>query len=181
MTSDESEEARLRVDNSSLRFPGQRLRLDLYRLISYFHASEVLSAMSDGDEFCPWQSLRDDFETQEIIRILFQTAVSVRFVTQGEAEDERPASKADQEIVGALFRETGHSQSIDLTLREACHKIVDAKSIVLDNNGHADPYRQYLKPRIFCYGEFSRESGWKAEINVALFVEAASSIAELYA
>jgi hypothetical protein len=180
MNNEEVNGFKLRVDNASMRLPGQVLRLDLYRLISYFHASEMLANLSDGDDFCPWQSLRDEFETPEIIRILLQTAVSIRFMAQGNGDDTRSADKAEREEVGVLFKVAGGSVSHPLTLQEACNKIIHAKNIVLDTNGDGNPYREFLKPRVFCFEEFTKKSGWEAEVNVIQFVEAASSIASLF-
>jgi hypothetical protein len=39
--------------NVGTRLSGQLLRLDLYRLISYFQASEMLANLSNGDDFLP--------------------------------------------------------------------------------------------------------------------------------
>jgi hypothetical protein len=73
-------EIALRIEHLGLHFPGQVMRLDLYRLVCYFQTSEYLANLSDGGDFCPWQGLRDEFQESEIVRILLQTAVAVRFI-----------------------------------------------------------------------------------------------------
>jgi hypothetical protein len=78
--------------------------LDLYRLVCYFQASEYLSKLSDGGDFCPWQGLRDDFQDSEIIRILLQTAVAIRFIGLGHADQQRGQKTLLEEPVGALFK-----------------------------------------------------------------------------
>jgi hypothetical protein len=166
--------------NVGTRLSGQLLRLDLYRLISYFQASEMLAVLSNGEEFCPWQSLRDEFETPEILRILLQTAISIRFLAQSDRDDTRSEDKSEREEVGVLFKAVGKSESFSLTLRDACNKIIQAEGMVLDTNGDADPYREFLKPRVLCFEQLAAKSGWKAEINIIQFVEASSSIASLF-
>lgn len=140
----------------------------------------MLASLSEGEDFCPWRSLRDEFETSEIIRILLQTAVSIRVLTQNDGHDTRSADKAEREEVGVLFTTVGESLSQPLTLREACNKIIHANSIVLDTNGAENPYREFLKPRVFCFEQLTKESGWKARLDVFHFVEVASSITSLF-
>jgi hypothetical protein len=74
----------------------------------------------------------------------------------------------------------GKAESFPLTLRDACNKIIQAEGIVFDTNGDADPYREFLRPRVLCFEQLAAKCGWKAEINIVQFVEAASSIASLF-
>jgi hypothetical protein len=45
-----------------MHVPGQVFRLDLYRLLCYFHTSEYRAGLSDWGDFRPWQGMRDEFE-----------------------------------------------------------------------------------------------------------------------
>ncbi len=172
---------RLRVENLGLHIPGQIIRLDLYRLICHFHSSEYLSKLSDGLDFCPWQELRDEFQNSEIIRILLQTAVMVRFIGFGHADETRSEREALEVEVGSLLKRGNQTASEPLPLREACNKLVHARNIVLDSNDDGNPYRHFIKPRVFCYEDFQKQTGWKAELDVLLFVEVCSSLAALFA
>ena len=168
-------------NNGNTRPSGQLLRLDLYRLISYFQASEMLAVLSTGEDFCPWQALRDEFEGPEIIRILLQTAASIRFIARANSDDDtRLEDRGEREEVGVVFKAIGKSETLPLTLKDACNKIIQAESIVLDTNGDADPYREFLKPRVLCFEQSAAISGWKAEVNIIQFVEVASSLASLF-
>jgi hypothetical protein len=83
MSESEQRELRLRLEHLGPRLPAQVLRLDLYRLVCYFHTSEHFADLSDWGDGCPWQGLRDEFQDAEIMRILLQTAVAVRFAGGG--------------------------------------------------------------------------------------------------
>ena len=124
----------LRFFHAGMQIPGQVIRLDLYRLLCHVHTSEYLSNLSDMGDFCPWQSLRDDFEASEIVRILLQTSVMVRFIGFGHADEARSHRDALSEPVGELFKDTRRPESESLQLREACNKIIHAHNIVLDSN-----------------------------------------------
>jgi hypothetical protein len=166
----------LRVNHLGLSLPGQVLRLDLYRLICYFQTSKYLARLSDMGDFCPWQGLRDEFQDAEIIRILLQTAVAVRFTGFGHADPLRSHREILEESVGELCKSVNVKTSEPLVLREACNKIVHAKNIVLDSNKSGNPYEHYLKPRIFCYEDFQKRTGWKATIDLLSFVERSDAL-----
>jgi hypothetical protein len=86
---DEIRKRNLRLDHIGLQVPGQVLRLDLYRMVCYFHSSKYFAGLSNGNDFCPWNGLRDEFQDSEIIRILLQTAVAMRFIGMGHADQMR--------------------------------------------------------------------------------------------
>lgn len=172
-----AQEIGLRIDHIGSLIPGQVLRLDLYRMACYFHSSEYLANLSDGGDYCPWQGLRDDFQAQEIIRILLQTAVAIRFIGFGHADAEYKQLKALESPVGRLFKKVSEALEEPLPLREACNMIIHAHSIILDSNGDGNPYRYFIKPRIFCYKDFEQKNEWKAEIDVEPFVELCNALA----
>jgi hypothetical protein len=184
LSSDEAQKKQrqlgLRWEHIGLRLPGQVLRLDLYRLVCYFKTSEYLSNLSDGGDFCPWQGLRDDFQDSEIMRILLQTAVAVRFIGLGHADEMRAQKDWLEGSVGKLYKSIGDFTFLPLPLREACNKIIHAKNIVLDSNGSGNLYTRFLKPTIFCYDDFERKQSWKAEIDLLHFVEGCDAVAQLF-
>jgi len=167
----------LRWEHVGMRIPGEVIRLDLYRLICYFQTSEYLSNLTDMGDFCPWQSLRDDFEAAEIVRILLQTAVMIRFIAFGHADEQRSQKEAMDGEVGKLFVKSAESAQQPLSLREACNKIIHARNIVLDDNGGEHTYNTFIKPRVFCHENFEKKTGWRAELDVVRFVEICSQLA----
>jgi len=171
----------LRYNHIGLSIPGQVLRLDLYRLICYFHSSEYLAGLTDGGDGCPWQGLRDEFEDSEIMRILLQTAVAVRFIGNGHADEMRAQKDWLEDEVGKLYKRVGEAAYEPLSLREACNKIIHAKNITLDNNGEGNPYRRFIKRTIFCFDDFEKERGWKAAIDLLPFVELCDVLAQQFA
>jgi hypothetical protein len=171
----------LRLEHMGLSLPGQVLRLDLYRLVSYFHTSEYFASLSDGGDFCPWQGLRDEFQDSEIMRILLQTAVAVRFIGSGHADQMRKQKDWLEGSVGKIYKRVNEADSEPLPLREACNKIIHAKNIVLESNGSGNPYTHFIKPRIFCYDDFEQKTGWKAEIELLPFVELCDAVAQQFA
>ncbi|MEO8656821.1 MAG: hypothetical protein ABI693_00035 [Bryobacteraceae bacterium] len=170
----------LRINHIGLSLPGQVLRLDLYRLVCYFQTSEYLAELSDGGDFCPWQGLRDEFQDSEIMRILLQTAVAVRFIGAGNADNERAQRDWLEDAVGNLFKQVGDTAFQPLPLREACNKIMHAKNIVLDSNESGNPYQHFIKPRIFCYDDFEQKTGWMAEIDLLSFVQLCDALAQQF-
>jgi len=169
-----------RVDHLGLRLPGQVLRLDLYRLICYFHSSHYLATLSDGEDFCPWQALRFEFQDQEVMRILLQTAVAVRFTGCGHADPLRVDRAWLEDPVGRLYKSVRQEQSEPLSVRESCNKIIHARYIVPDNNGRRNPCERVIKPTVFCYEDAEQQTGWKAEIDLLLFAEAADGLFQLF-
>ena len=177
----DSADFELRVNHLGLRLPGQLIRLDLYRLVCYFHTSEHLADLSDGGDFCPWQGLRYEFEASEIIRILLQTAVQVRFIGAGHADEMRARKDWMQDSVGKLYKNVSEANAEILPLRDACNKIIHAKNIVLASNGSGDPYTRFIKPTIFCFDDFEQQKGWKAEIDLHPFVVLCDALAQQFA
>ena len=165
----------LRIGHLGLHLPGQVLRLDLYRLVCYFQTSEYLANLSDGGDFCPWQGLRE-FQEPEIMRIVLQTAVAVRFIGAGHADELRARREWLEDAVGKLYKTVNNAAAEPLPLREACNKIIHARNIVLDSNESGNPYTHFIKPKIFCYDDFQQKTGWKAEIDVLPFVEVCDAL-----
>lgn len=174
-------EISLRVRHLGLRVLGQSLRLDLYRLVCYFQTSEYLASLADSLDFCPWIGMRDEFQDQEIMRILLQTAVAVRFIGGGHADAHRVDREWIEEPVGILYKAVNQIETVPLSLREACNKLIHSKNIVLDTNDEGGHYERFIKPTtISCYEDFQQQNGWKAQIELLPFVENADSLFQLY-
>lgn len=114
------------------------------------------------------------------MRILLQTAVAVRFIGAGHADNKRGQKDWLEDAVGKLFKQVRDTAFQPLPLREACNKIIHAKNIVLDSNESGNPYEPFIRPRIFCYDDFEQKTGWRAEIDLLSFVELCDALAQQF-
>ena len=114
------------------------------------------------------------------MRILLQTAVAVRFIGAGHADNKRAQKDWLEDAVGNLFKKVDDTAFQPLPLREACNKIIHARNIVLDSNESGNPYAHFIKPRIFCYDDFEQKTGWRAEIDLLSFVQLCDALAQQF-
>jgi hypothetical protein len=167
---------KLRLENAKLDFPEQTVRLELYRLACHFFASKALRDLSDGTDWCPYQPLRDEFQRAEIMRILLYVAISGRILGD-KLRDQGNLTFMEKRHVGDLIDDLSTPNKRPLNLRECCNKIIHAKQVVLAERLSQDPYRAYLSPVVTLYSDETRESGWKAVIEVDKFVAGFSHLA----
>lgn len=141
--------------------------LELYRLVAIFLASKNFAALRNGhpgEGHDPIYQLQE-CEEEEIARILLVLAITARVIDDRENHV--------YEIVGTncgrLQRDTSRPANEELTLREACNKIIHAKKVRLDMEEN-DNGQRYLNPFIYIYGE-QGGAEWKATLNVILFAK----------
>jgi len=148
MSEDRFDERRQHVLGRGHRLQGPIFRRDLYHLLSAFLASKHLIALSDGQDHCPYWKARDEFESSEIIRLLFSTAAGVRVLEEDirTYEEARGLRLPDSPPVGTLVRNLAvPSPEEPLLLREACNKILHAELINFDRVNPKNTARSYLK------------------------------------
>jgi len=142
-------------------------RLDLYRLLNQFVASKSLAKLCESDAYLHHAMyLLDNFFETEATRILLSSAVVARVI------DDRDNHLKDYEtFCGKLIEDFSNSpKEIDLTLREACNKIIHAKAVKYDVEVNRPGFDQrYLNPFIYYYGEYRRKE-WKAILNVIDYI-----------
>ena len=141
--------------------------LELYRLVVIFLASKNFAAHRNGypgeghDPIYQLQGCEED----EITRILLVLAITARVIDDREGHV--------YEMVGTncgrLQRNTANPTSEELTLRDACNKIIHAKKIRLDMEEDGNGQR-HLNPFIYIYGE-QGGTGWRATLDVILFAK----------
>lgn len=103
------------------------------------------------------------FEDDEITRILMSSAITARVVDDREGGD--LSSLAGP--VG-LLAEPHDAATVPLSLREACNKIIHAKKIRFDVE-NTEEMQPYIKPTIYLYGARSNGGQWKATVDVIAF------------
>ena len=161
---------------NNFQFDLTSFRLDLYRLACYFLASPRIeqimceTAKGNGDTEIienPLVDVESQFFGEEVGRILLQTAVFCRLVL-----DEMEADPDELPVL-----ECGHLQvqgvGSNLSLREACNKIIHSQRINYDNDPPLDPVYGFgpLNPVVYLYGSTQSGKSWKATLHVLEFVQ----------
>lgn len=161
-----------------LRSPS--LRADLYRLLTAFLASKNLIALSDGRDFCPFWTARDELEQSEIVRLLVSTAIQIRileedFTASYKSQGKQvPASPSTGIWVKNLANPVAEEP---LSIREACNKIIHAERINFDRVNARHPTRSYLRPKVYLYSSAKRKVGWRAVLDVPRYFAVAYHLA----
>ncbi|MEB8431875.1 hypothetical protein OO007_06515 [Cocleimonas sp. KMM 6892] len=141
----------------------KQIRLDIYRLACYFEANKSFANQNveSNQDLCI-NRLPREFLEDEVSRILLQSAIIIRIL-----DDESEADKEEKNpfYCGELLFKNSTQQ---LSLREACNKIVHGQQINFDIeelNGHS-----YLKPIVYLYG-YQGKNDWKATLQIQQFVD----------
>jgi hypothetical protein len=146
-------------------------REKLYHLLSLFFASPRIAELCDDEIGCPFRQMLDEHEEVVITRLLIETAVLIRMKDDLFEQQHGLPADANKDIVGSLCILKTDAQPIELTLREACNKLIHAKLINFDVE--EKPYcfhERYLNPKIFAYGANQKGIEWKAEVDIAKWV-----------
>lgn len=110
-----------------------------------------------------------------IVELLIEIATRYRIMSWGTKENRSKEFK--DENVGTLF--VGNKDKIeDLSMHEACNKIIHAKEIEFDVSPLTNSKEHfYFKPFIHVYGEKGKNN-WATMIDVVLFCNAANQSLE---
>jgi hypothetical protein len=138
--------------------------LDLYRLLTIFLASRHLAELRTETNIDPITALQDP-EMDEITRILISTAVIARII---DDRDNHFLSQQNTECGWLIKNLENPDENCDLTLREACNKIIHAKKIRTDLE--VENHKSYLNPMMYFYGTH-RDIEWKACLDIVEFVK----------
>jgi hypothetical protein len=150
--------------------------LELHRLMAIFLASKAFAALrtlDPGEGQDPIYKLQE-CEEDEITRILLMLAITARVI------DDREGRVYDLvgSSCGKLIRNTAAPREEELSLREACNKIIHAKKIRLDVE-EDERGQPYLGPYIYVYGE-QGGAEWKAAMDIIAFAKEYASIVSLF-
>jgi hypothetical protein len=171
----------MEIDHDELRRDGyffdvQTFRLDLYRLLSCFYASQGFAHHRGTNHAEELVELGGQFEEFEVTRLLVNIAATVRVVSDREKTFFRQLKLG----CGRLFPDMKKPrQSGPLSLREACNKIIHATKFNFDvkqfsvrqriGDGWSSTRQEALRPVIHLYG-MKDGCDWKATLNVETFV-----------
>jgi hypothetical protein len=157
------------------RFDSGPFLLDLYRLFGIIFGDRQLAKMET--EWTVIRLLRGDYVDSELIRILTSTAIVLRILFDQHEQELRGVS---QRLCGELYADWPKTQQAeDLTLREACNKIVHATKVDHDEvdpdpGYNPDQIGVYLRPYIDLFGEKNGRD-WKAKLSIIEFATFATS------
>jgi hypothetical protein len=143
------------------------LDYEIFRLVSSLAASPVISSLAHrapGEPAWPWLKKA---EFPEVCRLLVSIAAIVRNRLDLSSDDEIDANR----IVGKLTFEAS-SKTVDLTLREACNKILHAAHVNPDEEDADGEHKGSLRPFVHLYGAHRHED-WKATLSIYEFAAAA--------
>lgn len=164
--------------DNGYRIDGQRVSLDLYRLLCTFAASpkllEIATKSREGGCVCSWT--RRSFELSEVARLLLSIAATLRNNIDENPFRAESVLTNEEENVGTLIKDLDNSkQTSQLSFRECCNKILHAYSISYDVSDKTSLYAGHINPIIYLYGEYYGKK-WKAEVDIYSFAEAAHTL-----
>ena len=176
-------------DNDELRlghpFDAGPFALDLYRLLCIVLADKAVAKITVDSGRPPLPipaargvaELQDQYRKAESTRILVSSAVALRI-----AFDQHPKAlaKLSRGTCGVLFPNWTKRTREDLTLREACNKIVHATEIrddvvIPDKRRNPDQEGSYVRPLLYLYGTKDKQK-WRAQLSIVEFVSGAASV-----
>lgn len=149
-------------------FEVEKVRLELYRLLNQFLAEEKLSKYTTNDSWLFHAvDIVGHFFDIETQRILIQAAVVARIKDDNE-DDSRLKLSEFETTCGTLFENLAEPVEVQLSLREACNKIIHALSFNYDVDNQTST--NIVNPVIYLYGMRGRKE-WKASLNIIDFVK----------
>lgn len=147
------------------------LRRDLYRLLSVFMASQPISKGQDLFDSRGPKTIATllSFQEDEATELLLSIAVTLRVL------DDREDGLLNMfsSYCGQLTEDANDplKSSKGLTLREACNKIIHARSVefAMTENGR-NSAAPFLEPFMYFEGVDQRRRKWLADLDITKFV-----------
>ncbi|MBY5814463.1 hypothetical protein HFN60_02150 [Rhizobium leguminosarum] len=149
---------------------------DLYRLLNVVMADGP-NALLATDESDVLVALRDQFVEDELVHLLIGTAVMNRSHDDhmtGPRDDESEMSFTHVDIAcGRLINDVGGSKEsdVDLSLREACNKIIHAEQITVEMEKLEGAVYPTLPKSIILRGSLGKRA-WQATLDLPSYARA---------
>jgi len=138
-----------------------------FYLLSIINASAKSNSISDLRS-----SLVVQYECSEISRLLLECAVFIRNEMDLKNSTSNGFNYRIDSCVGSLYSDIIKSpeESINLTFREACNKIIHTQHVNFDlENGSSIQEYDSISNTIYLYGNFGKQE-WKAELDMCKFL-----------
>ena len=152
--------------NKGIRVDQARVQLLSFRLLTIFLASENLHNLCNGEYDSGADILANEFEKVEIEHLMLQIAALFRSADTSALE-ELTFNQRWNPTVGKLEEPIG-GQAKDLSLREACNKIIHVREIKYEVVEGDYEWNRFLKPMIYLYGQ-KQKIKWRAILDVKAF------------
>ena len=158
--------------------PGPFL-LDLYRLLCMVLADKQLAQLSEHSPRIIG-GLQGEYADTEIPRILMSTSAVLRMIF--DQNDARMFTDLLLKKCGTLYPNYSKRKNMkeDLTLREACNKIIHATRVnrdlvVPDRSSNPDQKGLHRLPYLYLYGKKDRRD-WRAKLSIVDFAKGGAAV-----
>jgi hypothetical protein len=141
------------------------------QLVSLLIADKHLKKLYHQYDLPHLEHVSAEFRESEIIRLMVEIATQYRLMDWGVASTNR-SKHYKVGVVGALSVD-GVPGAQDLTMREACNKIIHAQEIAFDVTKVRKQNDHFFNPVIHVRGEKGKV-GWEASIDIVWFCNAAN-------
>ena len=148
------------------------VRRELFLLLSITLANEPISQRLQHTQI---PRLANEQAVEEITRLLAVTASILRARDDYAMDEVRRSGKHGEWLdelqsqpCGTLQRDVASADTVPLTMRDACNKIIHATNFRFDVEGEFED--SYVKPVLYFYG---REKGkeWRAVLDIIRYVD----------
>jgi hypothetical protein len=149
---------------------GQNILFEMYRLATIFYASKPLSELTNLDPKFkdPVGDMMELCEITEAYRALLNVAIRMRIVLDWYQTHASHYLKNATVPIGT-FTCTITNNHKDLSLREACNKIIHARSVELHFETSAADRRFALLPEVTLHG-VKDSKAWTATLKISEFL-----------
>ena len=161
--------------NKGIRVDRSRVQLLSFRLLSIFLASKNLHGLCNGEYDSGADILANEFEKVEIEHLMLQIATLFRSADTSALEDLTFNQRWNPNV--CLLEQPIESQAKNLTLREACNKIIQVKEIKYEVVNGKYEWDRYLEPTIYLYGQKQKDN-WRAILDIKTFCFEACHVPE---
>lgn len=146
---------------------------DVRNLIRHFLASEKLATLVKDRKL---SRFGNTFDQAEISRLLINISSYHRVKVDDGTWEHAEWMHEKYDGVGELVTDVEkHPEPIQLSLREACNKIIHSKKVEFDIAINQTTKIEYLNPVVYLTGS-RYKSKWKAKLNIIDFSEACLNV-----
>lgn len=144
-------------------------------LLSILVADKEIQTLCKNYDLRHMEYMHGQVKETVIVELLTEIATRYRIMSWS-TNDSRPRDYREENVGASIVGEK--EEEIDLSMHEACNKIIHAKKIEFDvsriENSHN---RVYFNPYIYLYGSKGKVD-WEASIDIVLFCNAANQMLE---
>lgn len=142
------------------------LRRDIYELLSFFLSGKPIAELDTwhGDTLQQLIGLQRDLITKRLIAV----AITIRILDDPQIFD------AITGYCGTMTKDLSKPESCGLGLRDACNKIIHARSVTFDSCV-SDTGSTYLYPSLYLEGN-ERGRPWTVDLDIVKFCRESASV-----